>query len=294
MPRSNALLVLVTAALAALLGLTIWTLVDRAGTSIAVAERGPVDSDPMRPDPPARAELAELQDPPALVQPPADPQHGSLRDDERRVESVVTPVDLSSALRFLQRILPDRFGTLTAADAAALTSLDLRGAQITDAELAQLAALPALESVSLRGTAISDAGLAHLSHVPRLTAVDLRGTKVSGMGIIALPTHRIEALHLTDTQVSAEDLRSLPAMPNLHVFNLNGLEVDDDALAHLDHLPSIEHLELDRTAITDDGVRGLLARNPSIRRIELRETSVTPAVIAELSQAYPGVQLVRD
>jgi hypothetical protein len=54
------------------------------------------------------------------------------------------------------------------------------------------------------------------------------------------------------------------------------------------------HLEIDRTAITDEGLRALLAQNRSLTRVELRSCAVSAATIGELKQAYPGVELVND
>lgn len=199
---------------------------------------------------------------------------------------------LSRAVEFLRALVPDRFGSLTDSEARALTTIDLRGAHIRDGDLAHLAALPALDSVSLRGSDVTDAGLADLRAVANLKSVDLRGTKATDLGVLALPTERLEALHLTDSAVEPRDLRWLPGMPKLQVFKLNGLALDDAALANLDFLPALRHLELDRTAITDDGLRRFLDRNPSVQRVELRETRVTPAAIEELARSHPGVELV--
>jgi hypothetical protein len=197
-------------------------------------------------------------------------------------------------VRFLRNALPKQFGKLTAEEAEAITSLDLRGAAITDADLAQLSALPNLASLSLHGTAITDAGMAYLRNVPKLTSIDLRATKVTGAGVVILPTERIEALHLTDTQVKGEDLRSFPPMPKLQVLKLNRLGGSDDALASLPSMPSLSHVELDGTKISDQGLRRLLETNPGLKRVELRETPVSEEAIKELTRLHPDVELVRE
>jgi hypothetical protein len=196
------------------------------------------------------------------------------------------------AVRMLQKTLPKQFGKLTPEEAEAITTLDLRGASITDADLALLSALPNLATLSLHGTAITDAGLAYLRDVKKLTSIDLRATTVTGSGIALLPTERIESLHLTDTQVKGDELRWLPPMPKLQVLKLNRLDMDDTALVVCAGMPALQHVELDGTKISDDGLRRLLRDNRGLRRVELRETPVTKATIEELSALYPGVELV--
>jgi hypothetical protein len=210
------------------------------------------------------------------------------------VVEVKQPQSVPEVVRFLRSALPKQFGKLTPEEAEAITSLDLRGATITDTDLIQLAALPNLANLCLHGTAITDAGMAYLRNIPKLTSIDLRATKVTGAGVLMLPTERIEALHLTDTQVKGEDLRSLPPMPKLQVLKLNRLSVDDTALASLPPMPSLTHVELDGTKISDDGLRRLLLNYPGIKRVELRETPVTAETIAELVRLHPGIELVQD
>jgi hypothetical protein len=201
----------------------------------------------------------------------------------------VTCVD--AAVAFLREVLPEQYGEMTAEEVAALTSLDLEGATITDADLAHLAAMPALETLGLEGTAVTDGGLAYLWALPQLKSLDLRRTGITGAGLWQCPAHALEALHLTDTRVSASDLQRLPPMPRLRTLKLNGLDFGDQGIADLVHLPSVQHLELDRTAITDVGLRTLLNQNPALTRIELRDTGVTQEGIAALQLQHPSVEL---
>jgi hypothetical protein len=214
---------------------------------------------------------------------------------EARVNaSVPDPSKLELAVRFLRAADPERFGKLTLEEAAALTTLSLRGAKVTDADLANLAAMPLLDTLILHGTAVTDAGLVHLSALRNLKSLDLRATQVSGAGLSTLATLGLEALHLTDTRVTGEDLRFVPMQPNLRTLKLNGTSFTDDAVGNLVFAPSVTHLEIDRTAITDAGLRELLAQNRALTRVELRSCAVSMATIAELKKDHPGVELVYD
>ena len=120
----------------------------------------------------------------------------------------------------------------------------------------------------------------------------MRGTQVSGAGISQLGSPTVTALHLTDTKVTDSDLRSMPWMPQLKVLKLNRLDVGDSAADVVTRYPRIEHLEIDGTKISADGLRRIVHENPTLSRIEMRSTSVPANVIEELKSAYPNVAFV--
>jgi hypothetical protein len=200
---------------------------------------------------------------------------------------------LAGAVDWLRRVMPERFGELTLAQAAALEELDLRGVALTDADLARLAAFPNLKVLGLRGTAITDAGLAHLGRIP-LTSLDLRGTAVTGSSMHALPTGTLTALHLTDTKVTAAELARMPVMPQLATLKLNRLQLADDAIEALNVYPALRHLELDGTRLTDDGLERLLELQPGLVRIEARETALSAAAIEAARRDHPALVIVNQ
>jgi hypothetical protein len=202
-----------------------------------------------------------------------------------------TPSEIEDVAQWLRRILPDEYGGRSASEIAELTELELHGKDVGDADLARLADLPNLRVLGLRGTKVTDAGLVHLSGLA-LASLDLRGTGVTAYGLGCLPSSTMEALHLTDTKVAGAELFRLPPMPRLAVLKLNFLEIDDAAIEALCLYPSLRHLELDQTAVTDAGLRRLLALNPGLRRVELRGTPVTKNALAELGKLYPSCEFV--
>lgn len=228
----------------------------------------------------------------------AEPARVELADeDASRAPSAAEPTaarrapTLEATREWLQRVLPDRYASLSLADARALAELDLTGAALTDADLERLATLPNLRTLVLRGTPISDRGLAALSALP-LEFLDLRDTHVSGACFAALPTASLKALHLTDTRVAGAELAHLPAMPALQVLKLNRLQLVDADLEALAIYPQLKHVELDSTPLTDAGLRRMLELNPQLTRIEARDTKVTRAAVDEVRAAHPGLEIV--
>lgn len=195
-------------------------------------------------------------------------------------------LDLAS----LREALPEEFARLSAEELEMLTQLDLHGEEITDADLVAIAGLTHLRDLSLRGSLITDAGLVHLG--PQLESLVLRGTGVGALGLSNLNAPNLQALHLCDTHVTGADLYRLPPMPGLKTLKLNFLDLDDTAVETIGSFPSLRHVELDQTKLTDAGLRQLLVLNPKLERIELRDTQVTSAGAKQLSQQFPGCELV--
>jgi hypothetical protein len=193
---------------------------------------------------------------------------------------------------WLKAVLPDRFEELSAEEIAQLTELDLRGAAVTDADLALLATMTDLSSLCLRGTAITDAGVFQLRSLTQLESLELRGTALTGAALRDLPTWDLQALHLTDTKVAGDDLFGMPPMAHLQTLKLNRLAFGDEHVEALARYPSVRHLELDSTSITDEGLARILAPNPGLTRIELRDTAVSVEQAQELAALSPGCELV--
>jgi hypothetical protein len=106
-------------------------------------------------------------------------------------------------LRFIaewRRALPDRALELEQlTDFAALRTLSISGAILTDSELQQLGALDQLTELTLTQNAITDAGLGHL------------------MSLSNLKTLVIEQLSITDAGLA--HLEKLPGLKNLEIYS---------------------------------------------------------------------------
>src|SRR5947209_8449662 len=65
-----------------------------------------------------------------------------------------------------------------------VVGVDLRGTQITDADLGHLKGLEQLRELSLQQTRISDAGLVHLTGLKNLQVLSLGKTQVTDAGLV--------------------------------------------------------------------------------------------------------------
>ncbi len=76
------------------------------------------------------------------------------------------------------------------------TRADLRGTEMTDAGLKELAGLTNLQSLDIKGMQVTDAGLKYLAALKSLRTLSIHDSKVTKAGIAALqtklPTCRID------------------------------------------------------------------------------------------------------
>ena len=104
-------------------------------------------------------------------------------------------------------------------DVANLQELDLAGAQITDADLAQLAGLTNLRVLHLEKTPTTDAMLVHLKGLKNLTYLNLYGTQVTDAGLPQLKElTNLKSLYVFETKVTDAGIAALKqGLPNVRV-----------------------------------------------------------------------------
>ncbi|MEM9378558.1 MAG: hypothetical protein AAGB93_01320 [Planctomycetota bacterium] len=197
--------------------------------------------------------------------------------------------DLASLLR---RVRPEALEGLSAAELIALEELDLRGKEITDDDLRLIGQLTNLKTLSLYGAPVTDAGLEHLAGLHELESLVLRGTQVTGTGLRHLPTETLVSLHLCGSKITENDLRYTPAMPSLEQLKLNFLELEDTAVELLSVYPSLKHVELDQSRMTDAGLERLMQLNPGLTRVEVRNTQISSNGLRRIAELYPGCEFV--
>ncbi|MBM4093077.1 MAG: hypothetical protein FJ276_27265 [Planctomycetes bacterium] len=136
---------------------------------------------------------------------------------------------------FLRRLIRD--GSLEK-----VTSLDLKGTPVTDADLIHLRHFPFLAYLHLNGTHITDAGLVHLRELRYLISLDLSETKVTDAGLENLRgLKRLELLYVSDTRISDAGLVHLREFTQLVIVCLDGTAVTEQGVNEFEQaLPTYE------------------------------------------------------
>ncbi|XP_076947319.1 uncharacterized protein LOC143619225 [Bidens hawaiensis] len=156
--------------------------------------------------------------------------------------------------------------------------IDLRGESSVDAEwMAYLGAFQYLNSLNLSDChRINSSALWALSGIRHLKEVDLsRCSKVDDAGIKhLLSIQTIEILCISETSVTANGVTLLSSLKRLSKLDLGGLFTTDSALASLQVLTNLQHLDLWGSDISNDGA-SILVKFPSLSFLNLAWTKVT-------------------
>jgi serine/threonine protein kinase/uncharacterized protein YjbI with pentapeptide repeats len=163
------------------------------------------------------------------------------------------------------------------------------GEPISEAELLRLGQLSNLSELWLERVNLTDAMLANLPFLPKLSTLGLAnnaGIGDEGMKQLARQTE-LRWLDASATSLTVQGLVYLHPLANLNRLELNGTPLTDTDLIGLQgqHLKA---LNLDRTKITDDGLRQLPTLLVDLRQLSIKETSTTEAGVEALKQALPN------
>jgi hypothetical protein len=117
---------------------------------------------------------------------------------------------------------------VTLGDVLGLVELNLGGAKIKDADLAQLAGLTNLHRLHLENTPVTDAGLEHVKELANLVYLNLYGTAITDAGLDQLKglTH-LKKLYLWQTKTTPAGVANLKqALPNVEISTGVDLKVN--------------------------------------------------------------------
>jgi hypothetical protein len=69
---------------------------------------------------------------------------------------------------------------------------------------------------------------------------------------------------LGSSRIENDDLQNLYAIPDLTSVDLRGTQVNDEAIPYLQKITTLKHLNIERTAITPEGVAALKKAKPDL------------------------------
>lgn len=115
-----------------------------------------------------------------------------------------------------------------------VTEVDLRGKNVDDAALAELAGLWQLEILKLDGTKITDDGMRILLSMPRLKELHLRHTNLSDRAaatLAALP--QLETVYLTGTKMTDASVDELAKRTTMTTAYIRWTQISNEGAARL-------------------------------------------------------------
>ena len=169
--------------------------------------------------------------------------------------------------------------------------VDLRGPQVTDADVARLAGLAELRGLGLHDLAIDGAALAALDGLPKLAHLDVWNCALSDEGIEAIARlPALESLAIdkgvrpspSRMRLSETGLAALRQARSLKRLSLWGAHFTDARLRELSGLAQVEGLELWDTGLTDDGLEAMLDGMTGLRSLLIYHAPISGRGLAKL------------
>jgi len=154
-------------------------------------------------------------------------------------------------------------------DKPVVVSVDLRGTQPSDSDLAFLGDLGHLKELYLSSAPVTSAALEHLAGLTNLRKLYLSGTRIDDAGLELLKgLTSLERLSLSSTEITDAGLEHVQGLNNLQELVLYNTHVTDEGLKHLKSLTKLRKLQLSGTHVTEEGVKELQQALPhcEIRR----------------------------
>lgn len=129
-------------------------------------------------------------------------------------------------------------------------------------------------------------GPGYLSALPNLRTLNCGGSPINDESLESLSNLQLVSLGLIDTQVTTDGAKHLKTMPTLKHLRLSGTGFTDQGLKQLNRLTALETLMIDRTKVTEVGVRAFKAAVPgcSVRYTSKAGVTVNERGVANGSQ----------
>ena len=134
----------------------------------------------------------------------------------------------------------------------------------------------------LRGRDLTDDGLADVARLGNVVELNLRDTKITSAGLVHLKgLAKLTRLHLERTNVGDEGIANLTKLTTLEYLNLYGTKITDKSLDHLAGLKKLRQLYVWQTDVTDAGIAKLKKTLPAVSVVKGIDLSTVIPVAKE-------------
>ena len=142
----------------------------------------------------------------------------------------------------------------------------------------------------LRGRELTNEGLINVAALKTVIALNLRDTQITSAGLTHLKgLSKLKRLHLERTKIDDSGINHLVGLHNLEYLNLYGTKVTDKALDQLIGLKNLKQLYVWQTKVTDAGVDKLKKTLPNLKVI--RGVDLSKIVIVKKTEPKPKESL---
>ncbi len=186
-----------------------------------------------------------------------------------------------------------------------LESLSTDGAQLSDAGLAQLAALSSLRSaaffhLSFRMEGFTGKGFAAWKVLPKLERLTVAGMTMGDEGFAAIATltglRDLSTWHTYQTEAGNAEIAKLPSLTSLKLgqrlphAGAKAPSLSDASLPTLAIIKTLESLKIGEAQFTLEALRALKAL-PKLKQLAIYESNIAATDVEKLRAEMPGVKI---
>ncbi len=169
--------------------------------------------------------------------------------------------------------------------------LQMDRAELDDAGLARLTALPNLESIVVSHTQLKGSTLSSLCSLKKLTRLDIGSNEIKGDSLSALACLKsLQRLSLVRCHLRNPHISFLPALTNLQQLEIceNDL-LSDPCMKYVARLPKLKILRIDSTHISAKGL--MLLKGAQLKSVRVNPTQFSETEQAQVKKVFPGMNL---
>ena len=135
-----------------------------------------------------------------------------------------------------------------------VATLELRGSRLVDDEHMKLVVtMSNIRELNIERSGVTNAGLADLAALPRLERLYVSEARLSADGLGVLATFpSLKQLGIGGLHISDDSLQSLQQLPFLEVLSLEEMRIGEAGARHLGKLQSLRHLQLCNVEMSGD------------------------------------------
>lgn len=174
-----------------------------------------------------------------------------------------------------------------------LTHITIAHADLTDDDILRFGTMPLAKTVTdiyFGHSRLTDRGFESLAGWTNLRLLNYGGPQVRMARLEKLQGLKLRGIILPPMADDAM-LAKLSLFPDLQYLPLHEKPITNAGMVHLTKLPKLDFLIIDRTGISDEGLRTLQKCSPTLTKLFAYGTKVTPEGLEEFRKARPSVYL---
>jgi hypothetical protein len=171
-----------------------------------------------------------------------------------------------------------------------LRRVDIKGAELTDEQLAPLKTLVNLESVDLMGNALTGACFEKLTCWTKLRSIDLSFNKLRPTSYHNLAQLKnLERIHLDQCGVTDSDLKELSTLPKLRDLAIGQASITSVGLAYLKNARSLKVLDICGTHLPAKDL--VVLKDSTLHQLKVSVNMYSPSDLLQLKKAMPALNV---